>query len=86
VDEKKQIAILIAVAFGIGIGACILAVAIPGLFEGDLVIAEYTAELGVNGSLTERYVYEVKAADTYRMLFRYWEDPLSKDPLGRPYI
>jgi hypothetical protein len=54
VDEKKQIAILIAVAFGIGISACILAIAIPGLFEGDLVIAEYTAELAENGNLTER--------------------------------
>jgi len=86
VDEKKQIAILIAVAFGIGISACILAIAIPGLFEGDLVIAEYTAELGENGTFTERYVYEVKVPGRYRMLFRYWEDPLSTGPLGSPSI
>jgi uncharacterized membrane protein len=86
VDEKRQIAVLIAVAFGIGIAACILALAIPGMFEGDLVIAEYKAELGENGSFTERYVYEVKTGGQYRMLFRYWMDPLSIDPLGSPYI
>ncbi|MCG7854797.1 MAG: DUF2207 domain-containing protein, partial [Methanoregulaceae archaeon] len=85
-DEKRQIAILIIVAFGIAIAACIMALAIPGLFEGDLVIADYHAELGENGTFTERYVYEVKAGGQYRMLFRYWMDPLSIDPLGSPYI
>ncbi|NYT17360.1 MAG: DUF2207 domain-containing protein, partial [Methanomicrobiales archaeon] len=85
-DEKRQIAILITVAFGIGIAACIMALAIPFLFEGDLVIADYHAELGENGIFTERYVYEVKTGGQYRMLFRYWMDPLSADPLGTPYI
>jgi uncharacterized membrane protein len=86
VDEKKQIAVLVAVAFGIGIAACIVAVAIPGLFEGDLVIADYRAELGGDGTFSEQYTYEVKTGGKYRMLYRYWMDPLSIEALGQPHI
>ena len=60
-DEKQQIALLIAVAFGIAIGASLLALAVPILSDGDLVIADYKAELREDGTFTETYLYEVKA-------------------------
>ena len=85
-DEKRQIAILIAVAFGIAIGACILSLAVPVLSEGDLVIADYRAELREDGTFTETYLYEVKVPGQYRMLYRYWDDPLTLDPLSSPSI
>ncbi|MDD1705566.1 MAG: DUF2207 domain-containing protein, partial [Methanoregulaceae archaeon] len=85
-DEKRQIALLIAVASGIAIGACIIALAVPILFEGDLVIADYQAELLADGTFTETYLYEVKVPGRYRMLFRFWDDPLALEPLTRPSI
>ena len=85
-DEKRQIALLIAVAFGIAIGASLLALAVPILSDGDLVIADYKAELREDGTFTETYLYEVKASGKYRMLFRYWDDPLALEPLDSPSI
>ena len=85
-DEKRQIAILVAVAMGIGLGACLLAFSLPGLLEGDLVIESYSADLSWNGVFIEDYVYEVKTPSQYRMLFRFWNDPLSTGQLSTPYI
>ncbi|HQA79322.1 MAG TPA: DUF2207 domain-containing protein, partial [Methanoregulaceae archaeon] len=85
-DEKRQIAILIAVAFGIAVGACILALAVPVVTEGDLVIVDYQATLYRDGTFNETYLYEVKAPGQYRMLYRYWDDPLALGPLNVPSI
>jgi len=86
VEEKRQITTLLIIAIAIALGACLLALVIPGLFEGDLVIADYQAELREDGTFTETYLYEVKVSGRYRMLFRYWDDPLSRNPLQYPYI
>ena len=85
-DEKRQIAILIAVAFGIVVGACILALAVPMVTEGDLVIADYQATLYRDGTFNETYLYEVTTPGQYRMLYRYWDDPLALGPLNVPFI
>ena len=85
-DEKRQIAILIAVVFGIAVGACVLALAIPVVTEGDLVIADYQATLHRDGTFSETYLYEVKVPGRYRMLYRYWDDPLALGPLNVPSI
>jgi uncharacterized membrane protein len=86
VDEKRQIAILIAVAFGIALAAALLAIAVPVMFEGDLVIADYQAGLREDGTFTETYLYEVKVAGRYRMLYRYWNEPLALGPLSVPSL
>jgi len=55
-------------------------------FEGDLVVNNYEATFLSDGTVTEKYTYEVKNSDQYRMLFRYWDDLLSFEKLERPYI
>ena len=61
----------------VGIIGLFLVVIIPPLFEGDLVVDSYDAVLYANGTLTERYTYDVKTSGEYRMLFRSWNAPLT---------
>ncbi|MCQ8894014.1 MAG: DUF2207 domain-containing protein [Methanolinea sp.] len=84
--ERKDLLILVAVAFAIGAVAIVIALAVPVLFEGDLVIADYRAALHENGTFEEVYTYEVRSGGTFRMLYRYWQDPLSAEPLQYPFI
>jgi uncharacterized membrane protein len=51
-----------------------------------LVIAEYKAFFYVDGTLIENYVYEVKASNRFKMLYRFWEAPLSINRLNEPSI
>jgi len=41
------------------------------------VVDRYDAVLSPDGTLTETYIYHVKADQVYRMLYRSWEVPLS---------
>lgn len=84
--ERRDLLILVAVALAIAAVAIVIAVMVPGLLEGDLVIADYRATLHENGTFEEVYTYEVKSGGTYRMLYRYWQDPLSAQPLQSPFI
>ena len=61
----------------IGIIGLFLVAIIPPLFEGNLVVDTYDAVLYANGTLTERYTYDVKTSGEYRMLFRSWNAPLT---------
>lgn len=84
--EKRDLLVLVAVALAIGAVAIVIAFFVPGLLEGDLVIADYRATLQENGTFGEVYTYEVRSGGTYRMLYRYWQDPLSVQPLESPFI
>ena len=84
--EKKQLAILVIVTLAIAIVAVLFTSMLGFLMEGDLVIDHYEAAFQADGTLTETYTYEVKSSGQYRMLYRYWEDDLSRSPLQSPYI
>lgn len=86
VTEKKQLAVLVIVTLAIAIAAVLFTSMLGFLMEGDLVIDHYEADFQADGTLTEKYIYEVKSSGRYRMLFRYWEDDLSLSPLQSPYI
>ena len=60
--------------------------ALPGFFAGGLEVEHYDAVFYENGTLIERYTYDVSAPGEYRMLFRYWDAPLSFHAIDRPHI
>jgi uncharacterized membrane protein len=85
-SETRSLLILVVLAVLLGAVAIILSLAIPGLMEGDLVVDRYQATLQEDGTFQEIYTYEVKSSGKYRMLYRYWQDPLSSQPLDNPHI
>lgn len=84
--EKRQLLALVILALVIGAAAVGIGMFIPSLAEGDLVITRYQGALQADGTFTEVYTYEVKTAGVYRMLYRYWIDPLSTERQDTPYI
>jgi uncharacterized membrane protein len=86
VSEFRQIASLIIISLLVIAGVVVLTGALPGLIEGDLVVDQYTVVLHDNGTLTEHYDYLVKNTGQYRMLFRFWQDPLVTTPIQSPSI
>ena len=85
--EERSLAALIAVTLALGLVAAALALWLPTLsFTGGLSVDTYEAEYALNGSLAERYVYNVGAPGTYRMLFRTFDDPLVFNATGTPHM
>jgi len=79
--REKTTAILLIVIFMISAFTVAHALA-----EGDdITIDEYKATFYPDGTLIEEYTYTIRT-QRYRMLFRYWDAPLSIDPLGQPYV
>lgn len=76
-SENRQIATLVLITFFVGALAVGAAVVLPPLFEGDLVVDDYQAVFYENGTLLERYTYDVRVSGEYRMLFRYFDDTLT---------
>lgn len=93
-DEKFQIAIIFVATLVIGI----IAFFVPGLvntgaldFSGDLIVDSYEVTWNEDGTLTERYVYDVRSSGEYQMLYRFWAAPLfsavsSKEPYNGAHI
>jgi uncharacterized membrane protein len=84
--ERQQILILVAITLLVGVLAVAGATALPDSFRGDLEVQHYDAVFFENGTLVERYVYDIRAAGEYRMLFRYWAAPITFNALDRPHI
>ncbi len=84
--ERQQILILVAITLLVGVLAVAGANALPGLFRGSLDVEHYDAVFYENGTLVERYTYDVRSAGEYRMLFRYWDAPLTFAAIDRPHI
>jgi len=84
--ERQQILTLTALTLLIGVMAVAGANALPGFFAGGLEVEHYDAVFYENGTLIERYTYDVSAPGEYRMLFRYWDAPLSFHAIDRPHI
>jgi uncharacterized membrane protein len=79
-DEIKQIAVIFAATLLIGIFSVIIAGTIQSLpadFGGDLTAESYEVTWSEDGTLTEKYVYDVKSSGEYRMLYRVWAAPLT---------
>ncbi len=86
VTERQQILALVAITLLVGVLAVAGATALPGLFGGNLDVEYYDAVFYENGTLVERYTYDVRSAGEYRMLFCYWDAPLTFGAIDRPHI
>ena len=84
--EIKQLAVLVTACLIIGVIGIVLSTVLPPLFEGDLTVSSYTATLYDNGTLTERYTYDVKTSGEYHMLYRSWEEPLLFTTPAQPSV
>ncbi|HIH44395.1 MAG TPA: DUF2207 domain-containing protein [Candidatus Methanoperedenaceae archaeon] len=82
-SEKKQIAILLVVVTLIGMAGLFLTGGFSNIIGictfgcGDVYVDSYSADLYLNGTLEETFVYRIEESDTYRMLYRNWKVPLS---------
>ena len=85
-SETQQLAVLVIATLVLGIIGLGLVTVIPPLFEGNLVVDSYDAVLYENGTLTEQYTYDVRISGEYRMLFRFWEAPVTFSTGSRPSV
>ncbi|HUT39609.1 MAG TPA: DUF2207 domain-containing protein, partial [Methanoregula sp.] len=85
-SETQQLAVLVIASLVIGIVGLVLVTTVPPLLEGNLVVDSYEAVLYENGTLTEKYTYDVKISGQYRMLYRLWEAPLTFTPPTQPSV
>jgi hypothetical protein len=71
-NEERQALALICLAFLIGVIGLFLTGGLPGVKgfveAGDVYVDEYRADLYLNGTLEEQFVYRIKAPGKYRML------------------
>ena len=54
--------------------------------QDGVYVQDYRADLYLDGTLDESFVYKINSADKYRMLYRNWKMPLSLDSLNEPFI
>ena len=89
-NEERQALALIGLAFLVGVIGLFLTGGLPGVKgfveAGDVYVDEYRADLYLNGTLEEQFVYRIKAPGKYRMLYRKWTMPLSTTNPSIPYI
>ncbi|VVB56421.1 Uncharacterised protein [uncultured archaeon] len=83
-NENKEIVILLIIVALIGLAGLYLTGGFPGMENacglggcGDVYVETYNANLYLNGTLEENFVYEIKEPGKYRMLYRDWKVPLS---------
>ena len=92
--EERQAVAIIGLVFLVGLAGLFLSSGLPGgnglsttSFDlGDVYVDSYRADLYLNGTLSEQYIYQVKASGKYRMLYRNWKMPLSSQNLSVPYV
>ncbi len=54
-SETRQITLIFAATLILGIAAFVLAIVVPPLLHGDLVVDSYEAKLSDTGTLQEQY-------------------------------
>jgi uncharacterized membrane protein len=85
--EERSLAGLIAVTLALGLVATVIALWVPTLtLSQGLSVDTYEADYALDGSLEERYVYNVEAPGTYRMLFRTFDVPLVFNATDSPHF
>jgi uncharacterized membrane protein len=93
-SEDKQAAIVIGLVFLVGIAGFFLTAGLPGVKGlpdlgiglGDVYVDSYRADLYLNGTLAEQFVYQIKESGKYRMLYRNWKMTLSSQRQNDPYV
>ncbi|MCX6675487.1 MAG: hypothetical protein NTW84_03605 [Methanothrix sp.] len=93
-SEDRQAAIVIGLVFLIGVAGLFLTGGLPGVkgFSesgfglGDVYVDSYRADLYLNGTLAEQFIYQIKESGKYRMLYRNWEMTLSSQRENAPYV
>lgn len=93
-NDERQAAALIGLVILIGLGGLFLTGGIPGLNVlletsiglGDIYVDNYRADIYLNGTLAEQFVYRIEASGKYRMLYRTWKIPLSTQNMSVPYV
>ena len=91
--EEQQLSILLVAVFLIGVAGLFITGNMPGLanvsnqgYDGPIYVEDYRADFYLNGTLAERYDYQINQAGKYRMLYRNWKVPLSDGNLSQPYV
>jgi uncharacterized membrane protein len=87
-SEQRKLLLILAITAVLGIGSFSVTTYILGTVLQDtaFIIDEYHAQLFLNGTLIEDYLYTVREARQFSMLFRQWKAPVSFAPLDIPYI
>jgi uncharacterized membrane protein len=96
-SETRQIALVIVSVLVIGILGLLVTGGLPGVEAGlpsssviagkDVYVDDYSADLYLNGTLKESFIYNIDAAGKYRMLYRTWTTlPVYIENPGRPYV
>ncbi len=93
-NDERQAAAYIGLVILIGLVGLFLTGGIPGLNVlsetsiglGDVYVDNYRADIYLNGTLAEQFVYRIEASGKYRMLYRTWKIPLSTQNMSVPYV
>ena len=93
-NDERQAAALIGLLILIGLVGLFLTGGVTGLKVlsetsfglGDVYVDNYTADIYLNGTLAEQFVYRIEASGKYRMLYRTWKIPLSTHNMSVPYV
>lgn len=93
-NEERHAAIYIGLVLLVGIIGFFLTGGIPGVKPsiemgislGDVYVDTYRADIYLNGTLAEQFVYRIVPSGKYRMLYRSWKMPLSTQNLSQPYV
>lgn len=57
-----------------------------GYADEGIAIKRYSADVYLNGSIQERFLYDIHDPHHYMMLYRSWRTPLSTERLKEPYV
>ncbi len=52
---------------------------------GSIAVENYSADIYLNGTVVERFQWNIRHSGIYRMLYRSWKTPLSSEKLSEPY-
>lgn len=98
--EERQILALISSVFIIGIVGLFFTGGLGGgildldskpskpsvSIGGEIYVEEYRADLYLNGTLLEKYLYQIRRSGQYRMLYRHWKVPLTQEQINRSHV
>ncbi|HIH87896.1 TPA: DUF2207 domain-containing protein, partial [Candidatus Bathyarchaeota archaeon] len=86
-SETRQITIIVVLGIALAIVGAAVATTFSGFgLSGPAVVSSYEAHLYPDGGLVEGFTYTFTEGDTYRMLYRSWEVPVSLENLDTPFI
>jgi uncharacterized membrane protein len=93
-SEERQAAAWIGLVFLVGLVGLFLTGGLPGMGGsfasgvtlGDVYVDSYRADIYLNGTLVEQFVYDISASGKYKMLYRSWKMPLSEQSMKSPYV